>query len=179
MGFKFTDMPIPGVLLITPDIFEDKRGFFMEAYKYSEFAANGISETFIQDNHSKSSKNTIRGLHYQLNPHAQGKLIKVIEGEVFDVAVDIRQTSQTFGNWVSSILSSDNKNMLYIPPWCAHGFCVISGTAQVLYKTTNEYAPESEAGIVWNDPDIGITWPCDNPILSPKDSVLPLLVDAI
>jgi dTDP-4-dehydrorhamnose 3,5-epimerase len=189
MPFQFMRLEIPDLILIEPQIFTDERGFFMEAYKHSEFAAFGIKERFVQDNHSRSQKGVLRGLHYQNPPKAQGKLIRVVVGEVFDVAVDIRSArgiarqgniprakgSPTYGKWVGVTLSAENKYMLYIPPGFAHGFCVLSEVAEVLYKTTEEYAPECEAGIIWNDPEIGIEWPIERPIVSPKDAALPPL----
>ncbi len=179
MPFEFLRLDIPDVVLIKPKVFSDERGFFMETYKYSEFASFGISERFVQDNHSLSSKGVIRGLHYQNPPEAQGKLVRVVVGEIFDVAVDIRVGSPTYGMWVSEILSSKNKKMLYIPPGFAHGFCVLSDAAEVVYKVTAEYAPECEAGIIWNDADIGIEWPVANPVLSDKDKTWPALKDAV
>jgi len=175
MPFSFRRLEIPEVILVEPRVFSDQRGFFMESYKYSEFAAFGITERFVQDNHSRSQKGVLRGLHYQNPPKAQGKLIRVVVGEVFDVAVDIRKGSPTYGKWVGVKLSAENKRMLYIPPGFAHGFCVLSEVAEVLYKTTEEYAPDCEAGIVWNDPEIGIAWPVESPILSSKDAQLPPL----
>ena len=173
--FDFRRLEIPDVVLIEPLVFEDERGFFMETYKHSVFASFGIPERFVQDNHSRSIKSVLRGLHYQKSPKAQGKLVRVVEGEVFDVAVDIRKTAPTYGQWVGTVLSGQNRKMLYIPPEFAHGFCVLSYTAEVIYKTTEEYAPEAERGIVWNDPDLGITWPVEQPIVSSKDRALPRL----
>ena len=178
MTFEFKRLEIPGVILITPKVFSDERGFFMESYKESEFKANGINFEFKQDNHSKSSKNVLRGLHYQLEPYAQGKLVRVITGKIFDVAVDIRKGSPTFGKWVSAELSEDNKKMLWIPPGFAHGFLSLEDNTNVLYKSTNEYNKESERGILWNDPEIDIKWPFDNPVLSDKDKKHPILKDA-
>ena len=175
MTFKFTRLEIPEVVLIDPEVFPDERGFFIESYKYSEFATFGIKEHFVQDNHSRSTKGVLRGLHYQNPPKAQGKLVWVVVGEIFDVAVDIRKDSPTYGTWVGVTLSAENKRMLYIPPWFAHGFCVLSREAEVLYKTTEEYAAEYDAGIIWNDLKIGIRWPIEHPILSPKDAALPTL----
>ena len=175
MPFKFKHLTIPDVILIEPTVFPDERGFFMESYKYSEFAAFGISEAFVQDNHSRSTKGVLRGLHYQKPPKVQGKLVRVVVGEIFDVGVDIRKGSPTYGKWVGERLSAENKRMLYIPPGFAHGFCVLSEVAEVLYKATEEYAPEYDAGIRWNDPDIGIEWPIEHPILSEKDAGLPFL----
>jgi dTDP-4-dehydrorhamnose 3,5-epimerase len=170
---NFQRLEIPEVVLIEPMIFEDARGFFMETYKHSVFESFGIPERFVQDNHSKSIKGVLRGLHYQKSPKAQGKLVRVVAGEIFDVAVDIRKDSQTYGKWVGIILSAQNRKMLYVPPEFAHGFCALSDGAEVIYKTTDEYAPAEERGIVWNDPDLGITWPVDQPIVSVKDAVLP------
>jgi len=175
MPFNFKRLEISGLIIIEPRVFHDTRGFFMESYKYSEFASYGISESFVQDNHSYSRKGVLRGLHYQNPPRAQGKLVRVIAGEIFDVAVDIRRGSPTYGRWVGVILSSDNKKMFYIPPGFAHGFCVLSESAEVLYKSTDEYAPEYETGIVWNDPEVGVDWPVKNPIISSKDAALPQL----
>ena len=156
MPFNFTRLAIPDVILIEPRTFPDERGFFMESYKYSEFSAFGIKERFVQDNHSRSVKGVLRGLHYQKHPKAQGKLVRVVVGEIFDVAVDIRHGSPTYGQWVGEKLSAENKRMLYIPPGFAHGFCVLSEGAEVLYKTTEEYSPEHDAGIIWNDPKLSI-----------------------
>ncbi|MCQ6254061.1 dTDP-4-dehydrorhamnose 3,5-epimerase [Methanocaldococcus sp.] len=178
MPFKFRRLEIPEVILIEPIVFEDERGFFMETYKYSEFSKFGIKEIFVQDNHSKSKKGVLRGLHYQKNPNAQGKLVRCIRGEIFDVAVDIRKGSPTFGKWVGVILSEENKKMLYIPKGFAHGFCVLSEEAEVIYKCTAEYSPEDDRGIIWNDKDIGIDWPIKNPILSEKDKKHPPLREA-
>lgn len=178
MPFSFQRLEIPEVVLIEPKVFEDGRGFFMETYKFSEFAEFGITERFVQDNHSRSRRGVIRGLHYQNPPKAQGKLVRAVVGEIFDVAVDIRKGSPTYGKWVGERLSAGNKRMLYIPPGFAHGFCVLSEEAEVVYKVTEEYAPEHEAGIIWNDPDIGISWPIANPIISERDAALPCLREA-
>ena len=160
---------IPDVLIIEPRVFQDDRGFFLEGYNSKAFADKaGITEPFVQDNHSCSSQNVLRGLHYQIE-HAQGKLVRAIAGAIFDVAVDIRKHSPTFGQWVSCTLSAENKRMLWVPPGFAHGFMVISEVAEVLYKTTDYYAPQHERSILWNDPDLGINWPLDEPILSAKD----------
>jgi dTDP-4-dehydrorhamnose 3,5-epimerase len=175
MPFTFTHTDLPGVVLIEPRIFGDHRGFFLETYKHSEFAAAGLDVTFVQDNHSCSSRGTVRGLHYQRPPHGQGKLIRVIAGEVFDVAVDIRRDSATFGKWIGTTLSAANRRQLYVPPWCAHGFCVVSEQAEVIYKTTTEYAPGHEDGIRWDDPAIGIKWPLTDVTLSDRDRLWPSL----
>jgi dTDP-4-dehydrorhamnose 3,5-epimerase len=178
MPFKFIKLDIPEVLLIEPTIFGDERGFFVETYKQSEFVSNGIDHHFVQDNHSKSNKSILRGLHYQLNPNAQGKLIRVVQGAVFDVAVDLRQGAPTFGRWVSVELNDRQKNMLWIPPGFAHGFCVLEDNTHVLYKTTAEYHPGDERGIFWNDPALGIKWPISNPLLSERDQRWPGIKDA-
>ena len=168
---KATPLKIPDVILIEPKIFGDERGYFFESFNQTAFnQAIGYDVQFVQDNHSKSQKGVLRGLHYQLPPKAQGKLVRVIQGEVFDVAVDIRKDSPTFGQWVGEILSAENKRQLWIPEGFAHGFVTLSDTAEFLYKTTNYYAPEYERCIDWNDPEIGISWPVEQaPVLSDKD----------
>lgn len=178
MPFRFERLQIPEVVLIEPQVLSDERGFFIEAYKHSDFATSSIKEHFVQDNHSCSMRGVLRGLHYQKSPKAQGKLVRVVVGEIFDVAVAIRKGSPTYGRWVGLTLSAENKRMLYIPPGFAHGFCVLSEEAEVLYKTTKEYAPQYEAGIIWNDPEIGIHWPLENHIISAKDAELPSLREA-
>lgn len=176
---QFIKSAIPEVILVIPKILGDERGFFFESYKRSLFIANGIAEEFIQDNHSESSFGVLRGLHYQLNPFAQGKLVRCCRGSIFDVAVDIRQNSPTFGKWVGYELSQDNKQMLYIPTGFAHGFVTLSDKAELLYKTTNEYSAKDDRGILWSDPEIGINWQgVTTPILSIKDQNQPLLKDA-
>ncbi len=168
---KITPTAIPDVLVIEPRVFSDERGFFFESFNQQAFnEAVGQEVTFVQDNHSKSAKNVLRGLHYQLSPKAQGKLVRVVQGEVFDVAVDIRKESATFGKWVGEFLSAENKKQLWIPPGFAHGFLTLSEVAELLYKTTDYYAFEYEYCIAWNDPKIGIDWPLTvAPILSVKD----------
>jgi dTDP-4-dehydrorhamnose 3,5-epimerase len=175
MPFDFTKLAIPEVLLIAPRVITDQRGLFMETYKRSEFAAAGIGEFFAQENHSTSVHKVLRGLHYQRHPKAQSKLIRVVSGKIFDVAVDLRPDSSTSGQWVGVPLSADEHSMMYIPDWCAHGFCVLSDRADVVYHTSAEYSPEHEAGIMWNDPAIGITWPVDDPIVSERDQRWPPL----
>jgi len=175
MPFRFQRLEIPEVVLIEPQSIEDDRGFFMETYRMSEFSANGISPAFAQDNYSHSVRGVLRGLHYQKHPKAQGKLVMVLKGQIFDAAVDIRKSSATYGKWVGIVLSADNPRMLYIPPGFAHGFCVLSEEADVIYKVTEEYAPEFDRGIIWNDSGIAIQWPITEPILSPKDARLPSL----
>jgi dTDP-4-dehydrorhamnose 3,5-epimerase len=178
MPFDFRQLSLPGIMLIEPKLFRDPRGFFMETYKYSDFARQGITEHFVQDNFSRSMRGVLRGLHYQKDPHAQGKLVQCVKGSVFDVAVDIRKGSPTFGRWVSAMLSGENNCMLYVPPAFAHGFIVLSESADVMYKCTKEYAQESDRGIIWNDPDINITWPVETPLVSEKDMGHPLLKEA-
>lgn len=179
MPFEFKKLKIEDVILVKPKAFLDERGFFIETYKKSEFEANGITDEFIQDNHSKSTKGVLRGLHYQTNPKTQAKLLRCTNGKILDVAVDIRKNSPTFGQWVAEILSEENKHMLYIPEGFAHGFVVLSEVAELLYKTSHEYSPQNDCGIFWNDPAIGIDWGLDfEPILSEKDKKQPLLKDA-
>jgi dTDP-4-dehydrorhamnose 3,5-epimerase len=162
---RVTSLEISDILLIEPAIFVDSRGFFFESFNQEEFVkSTGIELKFVQDNHSKSSKGVLRGLHYQLMPKAQGKLVRVIQGEVFDVAVDIRKSSPTFGQWVGEFLSAENKRQLWIPEGFAHGFLTISDTAELLYKTTDYYSQKHERCIVWNDTNINIKWP--NPVLN-------------
>lgn len=172
---NFTHSHLPDVLIIQPRVFEDERGFFLESYQKERFAAVGIFFDFVQDNHSLSRKGVLRGLHYQIR-QPQGKLVRVVAGEVFDVAVDIRRSSPTFGQWIGIHLSAQNKTMLWIPPGFAHGFYVVSEQAEVLYKATDYYAPQWERTILWNDPALGIDWPSHAaPIISPKDTAgLPL-----
>ena len=170
---------IPDVLIFEPKVFGDDRGFFFESFSQKIFEeAVGYKVKFVQDNHSKSCKDVLRGLHYQLEPHAQGKLVRCVSGEVFDVAVDIRKSSPTFGKWVGVNLSAENKRQLWIPEGFAHGFLVLSEVAEFVYKTTNYYNRESDRGIIWNDPDIGIVWPFNgNLILSEKDLQQKSLID--
>lgn len=175
MGFRFRRLDIPEVVLIEAQPLEDHRGFFMESYKRSDFSANAIQELFVQDNYSHSLRRVLRGLHYQKHPKAQAKLVVVLRGGIFDVAIDIRKGSPTYGGWVGTTLSAKECRMLYIPVGFAHGFCVLSDEADVLYKVTEEYNPELDRGIIWNDPEIGIRWPINDPILSPKDAQLPPL----
>jgi len=178
MPFEFEPQRIKDVILIKPKVFGDNRGFFLESYKDSDFCANGIDVKFNQDNHSKSTAHVLRGLHYQAKPYGQAKLVRCIRGKMYDVAVDIRQESETFGQYVKVELSEDNKQMLFIPEGFAHGFVVLSEEAEILYKASREYAPFADRGILWNDKDIGIDWEIDfEPILSEKDKVLPKLCD--
>jgi dTDP-4-dehydrorhamnose 3,5-epimerase len=161
---------LDGVVLITPQVFGDERGFFMETYNRDKAVSLGLPGEFVQDNHSKSTRGVLRGLHYQ-TPQWQGKMVRVIQGEIFDVAVDIRHGSKTFGEWVGYYLSADNKQQLYVPEGFAHGFLVTTETAEVVYKCTSSYAPQQEGCLLWNDPEVGIDWPLDSPILSAKDQV--------
>jgi len=174
---RFIPTDLPGVIVVEPQVFGDDRGFFMETYHEAKFREGGIAEPFVQDNHSRSVKGVLRGLHYQL-PNPQGKLVRVVQGSVFDVAVDIRRGSPTFGRWTGVELSADNKRQLWIPAGFAHGFCVTTDTAEVVYKCTTLYDGPNDRGIRWNDPSIGIEWPVKVPILSAKDSTAPLLADA-
>jgi len=169
---KVTPLAIPDLLLIEPEVFGDDRGFFFESFNQNEFEkALGHKINFVQDNHSKSLRGVLRGLHYQLPPKAQSKLVRVIQGEVYDVAVDLRQSSPTFGKWVGEILSANNKKQLWIPEGFAHGFLTLSDTAEFLYKTTDFYSKNYEEAIMWNDETIRIDWPTDEPSLSVKDKV--------
>ncbi len=167
---KVDTCKLDGVLLVTPQVFGDDRGFFMETYNQQKAAELGLPTEFVQDNHSKSSRGVLRGLHYQC-PHWQGKLVRVVQGEIFDVAVDIRAGSPTFGEWVGFKLNDENKQQLYVPEGFAHGFVVTSDTAEVVYKCTSLYQPDQEGSVLWNDPEIGIEWPTDSPLLSAKDEV--------
>ncbi len=178
MPFTFERLVIPDVILITPKVFGDPRGFFMETYKLSDFRKNGIDHHFVQDNHSKSSKGVLRGLHYQLIPKAQGKLVRVIKGRIFDVAVDIRKRSPYYMKWVGIELSDIKNQILWVPQGFAHGVMVLEDETEILYKATDEYSPENDRGIIWNDPEIGIKWPIAQPILSEKDAKQPFLKDA-
>lgn len=178
MPFEFERQKIEDVILIKPKVFGDNRGFFMEAYKKSEFFENGITVEFNQDNHSKSTKGVLRGLHYQKSPYAQAKLVRCSKGRIYDVAVDIRSESKTFGQYVKVELSEENKQMLFIPEGFAHGFVVLSEEAELLYKASGEYAPQADRGIRWNDETIEIDWEIDfEPILSEKDMAQPFLKD--
>jgi dTDP-4-dehydrorhamnose 3,5-epimerase len=177
---RFFPTEIPDIILIEPKVFGDKRGFFLESYHAERFAAAGIPDAFVQDNHSGSRKGTLRGLHYQIK-QAQAKLVRVIAGEIYDVALDIRRSSPTFGRWVGIYLSTENRYQIWIPAGFAHGFYVTSEWAEIVYKTTDFYAPEWERTVLWNDPTLGIQWPLDGkepPILSPKDAQGRLLQQA-
>lgn len=176
-NFNFIKTEIDGVFIVEPTVFGDNRGYFLETYHYDEFKKAGIDVTFVQDNQSKSKRGVLRGLHFQTK-RPQGKLVRVIKGEVFDVGVDLRKNSSTFGKWVGAILSDKNKRQLYIPAGFAHGFLVLSDEAEFVYKCTDFYDPQNEGGIIYNDPDINISWPISNDmelLLSQKDRVLPSL----
>ncbi len=176
MSIKYTKTDLTGVLLIEPRVFKDSRGFFMETFHQKKYAEAGIDHAFIQDNYSHSTRGTLRGLHYQLK-HPQAKLVYVIKGEIYDVAVDIRRGSPGFGKWTGQYLSDKNRRQIFVPEGFAHGFCVISETADVLYKTTDLYKPDDEYGVLWSDPTIGIDWPVEVPIVSDKDKQFPELQD--
>ena len=176
--FTFKETKIKGVYIIEPQVFGDNRGYFMETYRKEEFDKAGLKYNFVQDNQSKSKKGVLRGLHYQRN-YPQAKLVRVISGEVFDVAIDLRKDSPTYGQWVGEVLSSENKKMLMVPRGFAHGFMVLSETAEFIYKCDEVYHPEDEGGIMWNDPDVGVKWPCDiEPLLSEKDQKHPSLKES-
>jgi dTDP-4-dehydrorhamnose 3,5-epimerase len=175
MPFCFTRLQLPEVVLVEATAWSDDRGFFVEMYKRSEFAAHGIPQAFVQDNYSHSSRGVLRGLHYQKDPRAQGKLVSVVNGQIFDVAVDIRRGSPTYGRWVGVTLSAAPFRLLYVPAGFAHGFCVLSQEADVLYKVTDEYAPELDRGILWNDPAIGVDWPLPTRSCRPRTRRCPCL----
>ncbi|NJE54447.1 dTDP-4-dehydrorhamnose 3,5-epimerase [Thermococcus sp. 21S9] len=179
MPFEFERLEIQDVILIKPKVFGDERGFFMETYKKPDFERAGIHEEFVQDNQSHSRYGVLRGLHFQREPYAQAKIVRVVRGVIYDVVVDLRKNSPTFGKWVGVILSEFNKWQLYIPRGFAHGFVVLSDVADVVYKVDNVYAPDHEGGIIWNDPELGIDWPVDEPIVSEKDKKWPTLKEAI
>jgi dTDP-4-dehydrorhamnose 3,5-epimerase len=178
MPFKFKRLEIPEIILVEAQVFSDKRGFFLESFKETDFIANGINTKFVQDNVSSSLKNVLRGLHFQKKPKAQAKLVMATRGKIFDVAVDIRKGSPTYRKWVGEILSDKNHRSLYIPEGFAHGFLVLSNEAKVLYKANSEYSPEHERGILWNDPELAIKWPIEKPIMIKKDLQLPLFKNA-
>jgi len=169
---KVNKAPLDGVFIIEPKVFKDARGIFYEVYSAKKYEEHGIPAHFVQDNHSVSEKGVLRGLHYQINP-GQAKLVRVTRGEVFDVVLDIRKESPTYGKWWSLHLSETNKLQLYVPEGFAHGFCVLSESVEFLYKCSNYYSPGDERGIMWNDPDLAIEWPIENPIVSEKDNVYP------
>ena len=174
MAAKFSQTELPGVMIVEPEVFEDERGFFLETFHGRKYADAGVNPSFVQDNHSHSKNGVLRGLHYQVR-HPQAKLIYATSGEIFDVTVDIRRGSPTFGKWTSTILSAGNKRQIFIPEGFAHGFCVLSESADVTYKCTDFYYPDDDRGILWSDPTIGIKWPIAEPVLSAKDSSYPQL----
>lgn len=176
-NMEFIQTEIPDIILIKPNVIEDHRGFFMESYHIEKFKIGGINCTFVQDNHAKSVQNTLRGLHFQVQ-YPQAKLLRCLKGKVFDVAVDIRQDSPYFGKWVGEELSEENRYQLYIPEGFAHGYYVMSETAEIAYKCSEIYHPQDEQGLRWNDPEIAINWPSQNPILSEKDKALPMMADS-
>lgn len=178
MQYVVTGTAIPEVVSVEPTVHRDDRGFFMELYKESQFSIAGLPTSFVQDNFSHSVGPVLRGLHYQLNPHPMGKLVSVLEGTIFDVAVDIRRNSPTYSQWVSATLSDENNKMFWVPPGFAHGFCVLSEQARVLYKVTGEYSKAHDKGIAWDDPTIGVDWPIENPLLSDRDMSHPSLEEA-
>lgn len=175
MPFQFEDCEISGVQLIRPEVFGDNRGRFWECYKRSAFRKAGIEATFVQDSHSVSERGVLRGLHFQRPPAAQAKLVRVTGGTIFDVAVDLRAGSEDYGSWMARTLTADGGEMLFVPKGFAHGFCVVSERAAVHYKVSAEYAPEQEGGVRWDDPDLGIDWPIEDPVLSQRDRELPVL----
>ena len=171
-----TQTPLPGVVVVESRVFDDERGFFMESFNARDFAEAGLPTRFVQDNHSRSTRGVLRGLHYQY-PAWQGKLVRALVGELFDVAVDIRRGSPHFGEWFGLTLSAESRKQLYVPPGFAHGFCVLSDVCEMAYKCTSLYVPADDACVVWNDPDIGIEWPLENPFLSEKDAAAPALAE--
>lgn len=177
MNFKFTTNEFAGVFIVEPRIFHDERGYFCETYKYSDFKAGGIFDNFVQDNHSFSKQGVVRGLHFQVAPRAQAKLVCCLKGEIYDCIVDLRKSSPTFGKYFGINLSAENKLMLYVPVGFAHGFSTLSQTAEVSYKVSDEYDPKSEFGLKFDDPEIAIDWKVSNPIVSAKDQILPNLKD--
>ena len=177
MNFKFTTNQFAGVVVIEPRVFKDERGYFYETYKYSDFKAGGISDNFVQDNQSYSTRGVVRGLHFQVAPRAQAKLVRCVSGEIYDCIVDLRKSSPTFGKYFGVNLSAENKLMLYVPIGFAHGFSTLSQTAEVSYKVSDEYDPKSEFGLKCDDPEIRIDWKVSNPIVSQKDQILPALKD--
>jgi dTDP-4-dehydrorhamnose 3,5-epimerase len=175
---RFLETPLPGVIVVEPDVHRDPRGFFLETYHLDKYRAGGIPGPFVQDNHSRSARGTLRGLHAQVR-RPQGKLVRAVEGEMFDVAVDIRRGSPTFGRWFGVHLTGENFRQIYIPPGYAHGFCVLSESVHVEYKCTDFYDPGGEIGIAWNDPDIGVAWPVEGPTVSDKDGRAPRLAELL
>ncbi len=178
MSFTFKKLNLSDVMLVEAKSFPDDRGYFKEIFKESSFIENEINTRFVQDNFSHSIKGVLRGLHFQKNPKAQAKLVTVFRGEIFDVVVDVRKDSPTYRKWVSEILSEQNHKLLFIPEGFAHGYCVLSDEADIFYKVNQEYSPEHDSGFIWNDPEVAIKWPMDNPLISDKDLKLPFLKNA-
>lgn len=178
MPFEFKETKLEDAKIVKPQVFGDERGFFMETYVEEDFRENGIDTEFVQDNHSKSEQGVLRGLHYQKGKHSQGKLVRVTQGVIMDVIVDLREDSETFGEHLKVILSEYNRKMLWVPRGFAHGFYTLSGTAEVQYKVDNDYAPDQEAGIIWNDPELDVDWPTEDPKLSEKDEEWPKFAEA-
>jgi len=176
VSLRFVETAIPGVVLVEPQVYRDDRGFLLETFSVEKYRAGGIDAVFVQDNHSHSKRGTLRGLHAQ-NPNAQGKLLRVVAGEIFDVVVEARRGSPIYGHFVTAVLSADNFKQIYVPPGLLHGFVVTSESAQVEYKCTAYYRPDAEFSVAWNDPDLAIPWPIDAPALSPKDAAAPRLRD--
>ena len=176
MSARFVETAIPGVVMIEPQVFRDSRGFFLETFQTEKYRAGGIDAVFVQDNHSHSRRGTLRGLHAQ-NPNAQGKLLRVLSGEIFDVVVEARRGSPVFGHYATAVLSAENFKQIYVPPGLLHGFVVTSEVAEVEYKCTAFYRPDAEFSVAWNDPELAIPWPIDEPLLSPKDAAAPQLRD--
>ncbi len=179
MPFKFEDMDIPGVFKIKPKIFKDDRGFFLETYKKEDLKTAGIDAEFVQDNYSRSEYGVLRGMHFQREPRAQAKIVQCTRGVIYDVAVDLRQDSPTFKRYAAAILSENNRYQLYVPRGFAHGFLVLSDVAEVMYKVDNPYSPECEGGLIWDDPEVGIKWPIDDPVLAERDKSWPGLKNLI
>lgn len=179
MSFTFERLAIPEIILIEGTRHSDSRGTFEETFRDAAFREGGLHESFVQDNHAWSRSGALRGLHFQAPPHAQGKLVRCLRGEIFDVAVDLRVGASSFGRWVGERLTGDDTRMLWVPPGFAHGYVVVGGEAEVAYKVTAEYAPESEGGLRWDDPAVGIAWPVSSPQVSPVDAALPLLAELV
>lgn len=177
MPVRFEPTGLDGVILCVPQVFRDARGFFLETYHAARYREGGVRTVFVQDNRSRSSRGVLRGLHYQLHK-PQAKLVSCLRGEIFDVAVDVRRGSPTFGRWSASVLTEENQHQLFIPAGFAHGFCVLSESAEIAYKCSEFYDPRDDRGIRWDDPDVGVDWPVQEPVLSAKDAVQPLLADA-
>lgn len=175
MPFKFKRLAISDALLIKPKVFEDDRGFFLETYKKDDMQKAGVDAEFVQDNHSRSERGVLRGLHFQKEPYAQAKIVRCIRGTIYDVLVDLRRRSPTFSRYLGIVLSEESRDMIYVPRGCAHGFLVLSDLAEVVYKVDNVYAPECEGGLVWNDPEVSISWPLQDPVISERDRLWPTL----